>query len=73
MSAATLVGIESMASSSTQAWLFAMTSGLASAIGGATLYLDPVLHALGMSQGFNILDSHLVLSAMLASASGAMA
>ncbi|KAJ2358272.1 Zinc transporter [Coemansia sp. RSA 2618] len=50
-----------------------MTSGLASGIGGATLYLDPLLHALGVGQGFNILDSHTVLSAMLASASGAMA
>ncbi|KAJ2307118.1 hypothetical protein IWW55_001132, partial [Coemansia sp. RSA 2706] len=62
-----------MDSSSAQAWLFAMTSGLASAIGGATLYLDPLLHALGVSRGFNVLDSHTVLSALLASASGAMA
>ncbi|KAJ1892501.1 hypothetical protein LPJ66_006305 [Kickxella alabastrina] len=40
---------------------------------GATLYLDPLLHALGVPSSFNILDSHIVLSALLAGASGIMA
>ncbi|KAJ1995950.1 Zinc transporter [Coemansia sp. RSA 1358] len=52
--------------STAQALLFAMTSG-------ATIYLDPLLHALGMPRDFNVLDSHTVLSAMLAGASGIMA
>ncbi|KAJ2843907.1 Zinc transporter [Coemansia brasiliensis] len=62
-----------MASSTSQAWLYAMTSALASAIGGAMIYLDPLLHALGMSRQVNLLDSHAVLSAVLSGASGAMA
>ncbi|KAJ2558197.1 Zinc transporter [Coemansia sp. RSA 1933] len=40
---------------------------------GATIYIDPLLHALGVSSDFNILDSHTVLSGMLAGASGIMA
>ncbi|KAJ2614657.1 Zinc transporter [Coemansia sp. RSA 1365] len=65
-----------MDNNATQAWLFAMTSGLASALGGkymgATMYVDPLLHMLGMPRRINVLDSHTVLSAMLAGASGAM-
>ncbi|PIA16101.1 hypothetical protein COEREDRAFT_81541 [Coemansia reversa NRRL 1564] len=61
-----------MENNATQAWLFAMTSGLASALGGATMYVDPVLHMMGMPHRINVLDSHTVLSAMLAGASGAM-
>ncbi|KAJ2640181.1 Zinc transporter [Coemansia sp. RSA 1286] len=60
-------------SSTEQAWLFAMTSGLASALGGAALYIDPLLHAFGMPPSWNVLDSHTVLSALLAGASGIMA
>ncbi|KAJ1730054.1 Zinc transporter [Coemansia biformis] len=62
-----------MASSTSQAWLFAMTSGLASALGGATLYVDPLLHLFGAPRSFNVLDSHTVLCVVLATASGAMA
>ncbi|KAJ2454725.1 Zinc transporter [Coemansia sp. RSA 2336] len=64
---------QSIGGSTTQAWLYAMTSALASAIGGAMIYLDPLLHALGMSQQVSLLDSHAVLSAVLSGASGAMA
>ncbi|KAJ2485012.1 Zinc transporter [Coemansia sp. RSA 2050] len=60
-------------SSSTQAWLFAMTSGLASSLGAAAIYLDPVLHALGLPSDVNFLESHTALSAMLSGASGIMA
>ncbi|KAJ2803778.1 hypothetical protein H4S07_004386, partial [Coemansia furcata] len=60
-------------SNSTQAWLFAMTSGLASSLGAAAIYLDPVLHALGMPSNINLLESHTALSAMLSGASGIMA
>ncbi|KAJ2776571.1 Zinc transporter [Coemansia javaensis] len=62
-----------MAGSASQAWLFAMTSGLASALGGAALYVDPVLRACGAPRTVNVLGSHAVLSATLAGASGAMA
>ncbi|KAJ2367285.1 Zinc transporter [Coemansia sp. RSA 2607] len=60
-------------SSTGQAWLFAMTSGLASALGGASLYIDPVLHLLGVAPRWNVLESHTVLSALLSGASGIMA
>ncbi|KAJ1719636.1 Zinc transporter [Coemansia erecta] len=60
-------------SSTGQAWLFAMTSGLASALGGASLYIDPLLHLLGVAPRSNVLDSHTVLSALLSGASGIMA
>ncbi|KAJ2721078.1 Zinc transporter [Coemansia sp. Benny D115] len=59
--------------STLQAWLFAMTSGIASALGAVTLYLDPLLHLLGVPSSWNLLDSHTVLSALLAGASGIMA
>ncbi|KAJ2716168.1 Zinc transporter [Coemansia spiralis] len=62
-----------MASSTSQAWLYAMTSGLASALGGAALYVDPLLHLCGVPRRFNLLDSHMVLCVVLATASGAMA
>ncbi|KAJ2766669.1 hypothetical protein IWQ57_004269, partial [Coemansia nantahalensis] len=50
-----------------------MTSGLASALGGAALYVDPLLHLCGVPRSFNVLDSHTVLCVVLATASGAMA
>ncbi|KAJ2401387.1 Zinc transporter [Coemansia sp. RSA 2559] len=40
---------------------------------GATIYIDPLLHALGVPNDFNVLDSHTVLSGLLAGASGIMA
>ncbi|KAJ2816014.1 Zinc transporter, partial [Coemansia sp. 'formosensis'] len=39
----------------------------------AAIYLDPVLHALGMPSNINLLESHTALSAMLSGASGIMA